>query len=79
MTCQVSRWQSSIVVPRTACFTRGTADALVLKQRSPKPSSNGVIAGFAAISPHTETGIRCRPAASTVNWISRSIAGCSGS
>ena len=61
--------------PATACFTRGTAEAFMLKLRSPSPSSSGVSCGLAAISPQTETGIRIRSAASVANCTSRSTAG----
>jgi hypothetical protein len=67
ITLLANRAQSSIETPRTACFTRGTALAFIEKLRIPNPSNNGVSRGFAAISPHTETGIRSRNAASVAN------------
>jgi hypothetical protein len=79
ITRRAKRVHSSIATARTACLTRGTAEAFIEKLRSPRPSSSGVSFGFAAISPQTETGIRIRSAASVANCTSRSTAGCSGS
>ncbi len=79
MTRRAKRAQESMSTDRTACFTRGTAEAAMLKLRSPSPSSSGVSRGLAAISPHTDTGMRIRSAASVANCTSRRTAGCSGS
>src|SRR6185437_1031807 len=79
MTRREKRAQVSISTARTACLTRGIADAFMLNDRMPSPSSSGVKRGLAAISPHTDTGIRMRSAASAANCTSRSTAGCIGS
>jgi len=51
----------------------------MLKLRSPSPISSGVSRGLAAISPHSDTGLRSRSAASVANCTRRSTAGCNGS
>ena len=53
----------------------GTIDRSV----RPSPTSNGVRRASPAISPHSVNGRAARFAASAVNWISLSTAGCSGS
>ena len=54
-------------------------DAFMEKLRIPSPSNKGISCGLPAISPHIETGMRSRSAASVANCIRRSTAGCSGS
>ncbi len=60
------------------CLTRGMLRGAIDRLRKPRPSNSAVKRGSPAISPHTATGMPRRNAASTVNWISRKTAGCSG-
>ena len=58
--------------------TRGMLAGAIDSSRRPRPTSRAVKRGSPAISPHTLIGMRARLAASMVNWMSRSTAGCNG-
>ena len=63
---------------RSRSFTAGSRVGAIDRARMPNPSSSGVKRGSPAISPHRQTGMPARLAASVVIAISRSTAGCSG-
>ena len=66
--------------PRAApAWRRGIAPGVMLNSVSPRPTSSVSSAGSDAISPQSDTGMRCRAAARRTMTIIRRIAGCSGS
>ncbi|MNT30413.1 hypothetical protein D3C72_1662060 [compost metagenome] len=64
---------------RISCLTRSSCAGCIENSRRPMPSSNRVINGSPAISPHTATGTPARLASRMVRATSCSTAGCSGS
>jgi pyruvate dehydrogenase E1 component alpha subunit len=65
------------VTARRAAFTLGIADGAIERSRTPRPTRRRAWRGWAAISPHTETG-RVEPAVRSTWWIVRTTAGCRG-
>src|SRR5262249_48196449 len=78
-TRRASSRSSSFRSSESTCLATGIAPGVMLNSVRPRPTSSVSSAGSDAISPQSDSGIRCRRAARLTIRIIRRIAGCSGS